>query len=183
MAANSPIPFVATHIESIQDMPSNLELLAIKTKNQNLNIYAEEWRRVISQLQSLEEPYTWESFPGVLKWWRKPTQKIDQVLYLIWKNPWMAVSKDTFIGSVLTSLGLKKLLVGFSEKYPKIELSDYSPKNTLLLFSSEPYDFAKEMEPLIKMDYPCALVDGASFSWFGLRSLRFLQEVAMRKKA
>ena len=116
----------------------------------------------------------WTKLPGVLEWWRPPEQGITKVLYMIWKNPWMTVSRQTYIGSMLTTIGIGKLMPEFQDKYPKITLAEHISPSTLILFSSEPYAFAKEREELLQFNSPMALVDGESFSWFGIRSLRFL---------
>jgi hypothetical protein len=50
----------------------------------------------------------------------------------------------------------------------------------VLLASSEPYPFHRRRESLLALDRPAALVDGESFSWFGVRSLSFLEGVAAR---
>lgn len=48
---------------------------------------------------------------------------------------------------------------------------------TLLLFSSEPYPFLRKKDVLNPLFAPYAFVDGERFSWFGMRSLRFLEEL------
>ncbi|MEK6553965.1 MAG: hypothetical protein AABZ31_01895, partial [Bdellovibrionota bacterium] len=70
-------------------------------------------------------------------------------------------------------LGL--ILPTFEVKYPVLELNDYKKSKTLILFSSEPYPFLKYEEELKKLGYPSVLVDGENFSWFGIRSIRFLE--------
>ena len=182
MADNAIIPYLATHIEGIQDMPKNLLLLGEGLKNETLKLYAEEWEQLINQLsqKKLNFSENWQFLPGVIEWWKLPEQKVKQVVYLIWQDPWMSVSRQTFIGSVLSQLGLGELLPPYVDKYPEIQLHNYDPRVTLLLFSTEPYDFAGK-KPLLKdLGYPCALVDGSKWSWFGHRSLRFLQEVVKR---
>lgn len=91
----------------------------------------------------------------------------------------MAVSKATFIGSMLKLFVDDQLLFDAEKKYPQITLEDLSEDSTLLLFSSEPFPFGKVRAELAKLPYASALVDGESWSWFGLRSLRFL-EVSQR---
>lgn len=115
------------------------------------------------------------NLPGVLEWISPPQNEIESILYLIWKKPLMAASKDTFIGSVLSWLGLAEQLENFPSRYPEITLSKYDKDKTLLLFSSEPYPFAKEKELINSLGFPAAIVDGEKYSWFGIRSLEFLE--------
>src|SRR5690606_835160 len=68
--------------------------------------------------------------PGFVQWVRKPRAKIKNIIYLIWKNPWMSVNQETFIHSVLEKMGLKKYVVTFDQKYPEIFLEDYDNEAT-----------------------------------------------------
>jgi hypothetical protein len=85
----------------------------------------------------------------------------------------MTIGTQTFIASMFRELGLP--LKELAEPYPKIRLEDFSPDDTVLLFSSEPFPFLKHRQDLVKEGYAHAFVDGEKFSWFGVRSLKFLQ--------
>jgi hypothetical protein len=87
----------------------------------------------------------------------------------------MTVSKKTFISSVLLKLGIEKYLTDFDEKYPELNLDDMEPKSTLLMFASEPYPFLKKIEEVSKLPFPSLILNGEYYSWFGLRSLIFLE--------
>lgn len=105
----------------------------------------------------------------------KPWNGDEEFAYIIWKNPWMSISRETYIGFVLEKLGLKLHRWDHSNSaYPVVELD---PKKDLVyLFSSEPYPFIKDKEELLKLNVKAALVDGEKMSWFGSRSLEFLQK-------
>ena len=110
------------------------------------------------------------------------------LIYIIWKNPWMCVGKNTFVESVFKKLGLESSFnAGIelvqkvaepqsSEKYPKFNLEQISD-SVNLLFSSEPYPFAKKQIELAQFPNPKFIVDGERFSWFGIRSITFLETV------
>lgn len=177
IAEQSPLPVFATHVKNINNVYFELEQLAQRLDSIALAKIARRWAQLKPTMTGREtclDPYFWAQFPGVLSWWKKPTLPIQSVLYLIWRNPWMAVSEFTFIGSVLVHLGVKQVPF-FEQKYPKIEIEKWNNPETLLLFSSEPYDFASEREELMKLKASSALVNGESFSWFGIRSLKFLE--------
>ena len=91
----------------------------------------------------------------------------------------MAIGNNTFIQSMLDFIGLSDCRIQFSEKYPTIDLSLLDAE-TLLLCSSEPYPFAKAQESVVDLGFPCALIDGEKFSWYGLRSLTFLQALSQQ---
>ncbi len=95
------------------------------------------------------------------------------VVYLIWQNPIMAVSSNTFIDSMLTACSLKNLIKNNSSRYPVISTDELIKLNPDFIFlSSEPYpfnnnhiDFYKKLSPFSKV----ILVDGEFFSWYGSR--------------
>lgn len=91
--------------------------------------------------------------------------------YVIWKNPFMRVSPNTFIGDVLRLFGVS--LCMSEVKYP--EISDEELKKTFCLFSSEPFPFAKYYAELKAQGFNGVLVDGEHLSWYGIRTLKFLQ--------
>ena len=180
-AEQCPFKWWATGVEDLQSVPRDLQKLydflrlrmnAKDLPMQKLKSLIEEWHRVI--LKENEQKFSWTNFPGLIEWWKTPEEnwQPEQILYLIWRNPWMTVSRDTFIGSVLNYVGYQ--LPVFEQKYPKIDLEQYDIKKTLVLYSSEPYLFAKDKEELKDLGFASALVDGEKFSWFGVRSLRFL---------
>ncbi len=93
------------------------------------------------------------------------------VLYLIWRNPYLAAGKNTFIDDMLTKCGFVNFME--EERYPEIKQVSKSPDYIFL--SSEPYPFKDlHIEELQKI-YPSSiikLVDGEMFSWYGSRLLK-----------
>lgn len=90
------------------------------------------------------------------------------VLYLIWRKPYLAAGTNTFIDSMLTTLGFQNAMK--QERYPEVELKELNPD--FIFLSSEPYPFKeKHMEELENL-FPGSqviLVDGEYFSWYGSR--------------
>ncbi len=109
------------------------------------------------------------------------------VYYFIWRNPWMAVTRETWIGCVLQAkfrLAPSQLvplkLTESESKYPTVQESEI-PEGAVTLFSSEPYPFEREWSqvrelPFVNSSKSAAIVDGELFSWFGIRAVRFLEE-------
>jgi len=97
-----------------------------------------------------------------------------RVIYLIWRNPWIAVGKDTYIDAFLTHLGFENEVT--ASRYPEFgvhELQDMKPETVLL--SSEPYPFKRRHLAEIKQIFPTAkmrLVNGEFYSWYGTRILK-----------
>ncbi len=160
-----------THIEKVEDVSKELKDLGLKLKNENLLKLANRWQAVAEKKIASRD---FEKIPGVLNWLRPPSAQIDCLVYVIWRAPWMAVNQDTFIASVIRHLGFGERLRTQSKKYYEFEMKDL-PQNTLLLFSSEPFPFVKFQNELLDYGAASAIVDGESFSWFGVRSLQFLE--------
>jgi ABC-type Fe3+-hydroxamate transport system substrate-binding protein len=106
------------------------------------------------------------------------------VLYLVWKDPWMTVSRDTYISRTLALFGMHTLPAEAQDRYPR--LSDLRLQGTdAVLLSTEPYRFGErhreEVEALTGR--PAHLVDGEMTSWYGPRAINglgYLKDFAAR---
>jgi ABC-type Fe3+-hydroxamate transport system substrate-binding protein len=104
-----------------------------------------------------------------------PIIKKPRVLYLIWKNPYMAAAHDTFINSMLQQVGFENALPPDWVRYPEIDLNQMRKLNPDYIFlSSEPFPFKQQHVEDISAQIPgCKVlkVDGEMFSWYGNRML------------
>ncbi len=167
-----PEKCIVTHIEKVEDVAPELALLNQKFENVQLRDFSERWQRVAAleiRARSSKE------IPGVLKWIKPIDSEIENLVYVIWRKPWMTINQDTFIASVLTHLGLGERISRHTKKYYEFEMQELLPKS-LLLFSSEPYPFLKMSKGLNDFGAASAIVNGEDFSWFGVRSLVFLEK-------
>jgi len=92
------------------------------------------------------------------------------VVYFIWKNPYMVAGGNTFITNMLYKCGLINIFSSIAS-YPKINLDQIADAE-LILLSSEPYPFNQQDIEFFKNKYPdlpVLLVDGTMFSWYGSR--------------
>jgi len=100
-----------------------------------------------------------------------------KVAYLIWRKPYMAAGKDTFIDDVLMLNGMTNVIT--ESRYPEVNLAELQALNPdLILLSSEPYPFGLKHITEIQLAIPKAkimLVDGEMFSWFGSRLVKAVQ--------
>ena len=112
-----------------------------------------------------------------------------KVVYLIWKDPWMTVSQDTYISALLRLANWHTLCHDPDVRYPKIELDKtLLAEADLVLFSSEPFSFTQEHLDELREAHPDTrarfeLVDGEYLSWFGTRAiagLDYLAELAVK---
>jgi ABC-type Fe3+-hydroxamate transport system substrate-binding protein len=107
--------------------------------------------------------------------------KERNVLYLIWKDPWMTVSRDTYVSRTLALFGLHTLPESTDARYPKISLEESWLRDIeTVLLSSEPYRFQERHLDEIKsaLNKPAHLIDGEMTSWYGSRAIRGLRYLA-----
>jgi ABC-type Fe3+-hydroxamate transport system substrate-binding protein len=103
------------------------------------------------------------------------------VLYLIWREPWMTVSRDTYIARTLELVGWRTLPAETEERYPTVELPRDGKDADLVLLPSEPYRFRAKHVPELEALLPHAqvsLVDGEATSWYGSRAIAGIRAVA-----
>lgn len=105
----------------------------------------------------------------------------QQVIYLIWKSPWMTVSRNTYISGTLAAAGWDIFEVRHDARYPTIELTPEQLRSvSFVLFSTEPYSFSERHLVDLLDTMPlgqktrCALIDGSMTSWYGSRAIQGL---------
>ncbi len=109
------------------------------------------------------------------------------VLYLIWRDPWMTISEDTYISRTLALAGLKSRGGRADVRYPEITFNEPLMKDVdIVLLSSEPFPFKQkhvdEVRGLTqKWSVPVEIIDAEMVSWYGPRAipgLRYLKSFA-----
>ena len=103
----------------------------------------------------------------------KNSARNHRVVYLIWRNPYMAAGTNTFIHSVISYIGLKNAVqIG---RYPKLKVEEICTlKPDVLFLSSEPFPFKEKHVEELKQYVPDShimMVNGEAFSWYGYRMI------------
>jgi ABC-type Fe3+-hydroxamate transport system substrate-binding protein len=107
-----------------------------------------------------------------------------EVLYCIWKDPWMTVAPDTYIAQMLALIGWRNWSGGVAGRYPQFAWSEQLLDSVdEVLLSSEPYRFTETHVDALERQIgkPVRLVDGELISWYGSRAiggLRYLRQLA-----
>jgi hypothetical protein len=106
-----------------------------------------------------------------------------QVLYLIWREPWMTVSRDTYIARLLALGNWTPLGHDPGQRYPVVPMSDgFLAGADLVLFSTEPYAFTEAdvaaFQAARPAGPPAALIDGEYASWYGSRAVKAMDYMA-----
>ena len=107
----------------------------------------------------------------------------QNVLYLIWREPWMTVARDTYIAAMLRLVNWHTLPdveggAAGAARYPSFDF-DHAPwlgDVDRILLSSEPYRFTEAHGNALKRDPRLAgkrieLIDGEMVSWYGVRAI------------
>lgn len=114
----------------------------------------------------------------------------QRVLYLIWREPWMTVARDTYIARMLAQVNWQSWPEAWggeagAARYPTLQGDEpWLATVERVLLSSEPYRFDASHLALAQALCPQArvqLVDGELLSWYGPRAaagLDYLRELA-----
>ena len=189
MADTCPFPWMATRVTGVEDVGRELAVLADRVESSALRTLATDWATLAGQ--ACPPPTSRQQLPGLLsrlgpvsKGFDQPlNQRFARIEYVIWMNPWMAISAATFIGSVLRQVGLGDMLVPRSVPYPELTDQDMQRDDTFYLFSSEPFPFPRYKSRLEALGVNGALVDGEFYSWFGVRGHRLLSAYLKARQA
>jgi hypothetical protein len=174
MKEQAPCLVLVGHVTSIESMAEfSMELARNIPDSPALHQYAPRWRKII---EAPQRTWNWLEIPGAQESWVQPSEEFEEIVYMIWKKPWMKAGSETFIESVFERLGASQFRPKTEKKYPTLEDIELEAREKVFLFSSEPFPFARESQALKQMTPGRgAIVEGEGYSWFGVRSLEFLE--------
>ena len=110
----------------------------------------------------------------------------ERVVYVIWKKPWMAVARGTYIAATLARAGWDVVPDPSAVRYPELADDDSAWATAeRILLSSEPYAFRPRdvREVALRRDRPAHLVDGEMTSWYGPRAIDGMRDLARLRRA
>jgi len=108
----------------------------------------------------------------------------ERVLYVIWKNPWMTISRDTYIARTLAAVGWDQIDVDSDARYPEVDIESLLGSVDRVLLSSEPYALrlrdVAEVESMAGGGTRLAvsLIDAEMTSWYGSRAVAGMKYLA-----
>ncbi len=113
----------------------------------------------------------------------------ERALYVIWKNPWMTISRDTYIARTLAAVGWDHIEVASGTRYPEIEIVQMLDAVDRVLLSSEPYAFrprdVSEVKAMRAFENRTAvsLIDAEMTSWYGSRAIAGMQYLSSLRRS
>jgi ABC-type hemin transport system substrate-binding protein len=116
----------------------------------------------------------------------------ESVLYLIWKKPWMSIASNTYIASMLrtvgwhSDLGPQQASAALAEigatRYPSLSDEEvFGSQAKRIFLSSEPYRFLQRHAQTLQSGLPpnsparVHIIDGEMCSWYGPRAIQGLE--------
>lgn len=101
--------------------------------------------------------------------------------YLVWKDPWMAAARGTYISALLELAGGRNVFDDPSVPYPSVsEATVCSHRPELLVLPDEPYRFGDPDREAWSARLPSSrvvLASGDDLCWHGVRTLRGIDAV------
>ena len=110
----------------------------------------------------------------------------ERVLYLIWRKPWMTVSRATYVSATLARAGNVSHPARARSRYPEIADGARAWRDAArILVSSEPYAFRPRDAAALatRWNKPATLIDGEWTSWYGPRAIAGLDALARLRSA
>ena len=126
-------------------------------------------RRVDEELAALEAP---------------PAPPPFRYAYWIWKDPWMAVSDDTYVADLLRLAGGVNVFGGEAQRYPEASTAEALARGAdVHFFPSEPFPFRQRRHEALTGEIFGAgrrrlFVEGDDYCWHGVRTLDGLRRMA-----
>lgn len=107
-----------------------------------------------------------------------------RVLYLIWRDPWMTVARETYTSRMLAAVGLDTVPAVCEARYPEVALHAALLADVdVALLSSEPYAFTAGHVAELEAAHPALtgrvhLIDGEAATWYGPRAITGIETLA-----
>jgi len=159
----------------VANKEENRELDVQRLRADGIPVWVTDIETVPGALDSLERLFAEVLDVGTPSWLSKARQEwagpvpeptLD-VAVAIWRDPWMAVGRDTFTGDVVARLGWRNVLADAEDRYPHVHLPALDRDGLTVLLPDEPYVFTADDGPEAFTRARTALVSGRLLTWYG----------------
>jgi ABC-type Fe3+-hydroxamate transport system substrate-binding protein len=159
----------------VANKEENRELDVRRLREAGVSVWVTDIETVPAALESLGRLFGDVLEVGVPDWlgaageeWGGPVPEPSlEVAVAIWRDPWMAVGRDTFTGDLVARLGLTHVLADHADRYPHVEVADLDRDGVTVLLPDEPYVFTADDGPEAFAHARTALVSGRLLTWYG----------------
>jgi ABC-type Fe3+-hydroxamate transport system substrate-binding protein len=159
----------------VANKEENRELDVRRLRDAGVPVWVTDIETVPAALDSLGRLFAEVLDVGTPDWlvaardeWGGPVPPpVVDVAVAIWRDPWMAVGRDTFTGDLVARLGWRNVLADASERYPHVDVADLDREDLVVLLPDEPYVFTADDGPETFTRARTALVSGRLLTWYG----------------
>ncbi|KJK11060.1 ABC transporter substrate-binding protein [Terrabacter sp. 28] len=159
----------------VANKEENRELDVRRMRADGIPVWVTDIETVPAALDSLERLFVDVLDVGTPGWlsaarreWDGPVPETTlDVAVAIWRDPWMAVGRDTFTGDVVARLGWRNVLADSRERYPHVDLAELDRDGVTVLLPDEPYVFTAHDGPEAFTTARTSLVSGRLLTWYG----------------
>ncbi|CAN7254469.1 helical backbone metal receptor [Terrabacter sp. LjRoot27] len=159
----------------VANKEENRELDVRRLRDAGVPVWVTDIETVPAALDSLGRLFAEVLAVGTPDWliaardeWGGPVPPpVVDVAVAIWRDPWMAVGRDTFTGDLVARLGWRNVLADASERYPHVDVADLDRDDLVVLLPDEPYVFTAADGPEAFTRARTALVSGRLLTWYG----------------
>jgi ABC-type Fe3+-hydroxamate transport system substrate-binding protein len=160
----------------VANQEENRELDVRRLREAGLPVWVTRIQTVPEAVRSMRRLFEVALGWGVPGWldevarrWEGPVPSARmRVAVPVWRDPWMAVGRDTFTGDLLSRLGAANVLAAHADRYPHVDLAELDrPDVDLVLLPDEPYPFSPDDGPEAFAVATTRLVSGRLLTWYG----------------
>ena len=159
----------------VANKEENRELDVRRLRAEGIPVWVTDIETVPGALDSLGRLFAEVLDLGTPDWlaaarneWDRPVPEPSlDVAVAIWRDPWMAVGRDTFTGDLVARLGWRNVLADHADRYPHVDVTDLDRDGLVVLLPDEPYVFTVEDGPEAFVHARTALVSGRLLTWYG----------------
>ena len=159
----------------VANKEENRELDVRRLRADGIPVWVTDIETVPGALDSLERLFVEVLEVGTPDWlvaarreWDGPVpEPAVDVAVAIWRDPWMAVGRDTFTGDLVSRLGWRNVLADDADRYPHVEVAELDREGVTVLLPDEPYVFTAADGPEAFARARTALVSGRLLTWYG----------------
>ncbi|GAA2467073.1 helical backbone metal receptor [Terrabacter carboxydivorans] len=159
----------------VANKEENRELDVRRLRADGISVWVTDIETVPDALDSLDRLFSVVLEVGTPDWleaarreWAGPVPEPSlDVAVAIWRDPWMAVGRDTFTGDLVSRLGWRNVLGEDADRYPHVDVADLDRDGLVVLLPDEPYVFTADDGPEAFVHARTALVSGRLLTWYG----------------